>query len=463
MNKSPSGPAATTSGIKVVKNKEMCHEEEENAQRLSETDDDSQMFVTQNSQVFPPPPRNPGGTLENLLQAVEVATMEDDSEVIPPSQETFTPSQKEHLSLQNVNTKGRRGRPRHGDIVDYDFSDDQIENLVGFIKRNPILYDKKLPQWSNISQRNLLWEECAKEFPNCMGSQCKKLYEKKRTSIGKLHAKKFKSGASAASVRLTYKEEELVREWGFLLDHVSHQGTLSNEARDQSSRQSTPTGTRVQQNEDEYLSDHSNMSAVSTKRRRSPEPEMENVSRVLSRLSTIIHDNENKSNLSPREQFRNATLDMLRTALQLQHEDQEIRCLWKIQKVVHDMIAPEPPSVPPSVPQQQQQQPQYRNWQQPSTSPAPTRPTPPPPPPPPPHQPTSTQASAHHPSQEFMPVQPPYYTTTTTAYNFPNTATTSLNYSGPLTPLLHNLDLPSTPSPGPMPSRTESSINTPHK
>ena len=43
----------------------MCHEEEENAQRLSETDDDSQMFVTQNSQVFPAPPQTPGGGLEN--------------------------------------------------------------------------------------------------------------------------------------------------------------------------------------------------------------------------------------------------------------------------------------------------------------------------------------------------------------------------------------------------------------
>ena len=117
-------------------------------------------------------------------------------------------------------------RVAHKNIENYDFTEDQVQQLVEFVKANPAIYDKRNKEYSNNANKTDLWRECAAQFPGCEWLQCRKYFEKKRTAFGKIEAKEQKSGA--AKKPRTRREDEIMSTWYFLGGHIAHAHTQSS-------------------------------------------------------------------------------------------------------------------------------------------------------------------------------------------------------------------------------------------
>lgn len=150
----------------------------------------------------------------------------------------------------------KKYRPTHSEIKDYDFSEEQVQTLLDFLKDNPCLYDKKEKSYHNNMLKLDLWKKCAELFPGCSYLQVRKFFEKKRTAFGKIEAAEMKSGAEVRP--RTAREQEIMRDWGFFRGHIAHAPTLSSQAFSAHEDSSSATDS----------SDLSGLSATSIQRRK---------------------------------------------------------------------------------------------------------------------------------------------------------------------------------------------------
>ncbi|MPC38782.1 hypothetical protein E2C01_032298 [Portunus trituberculatus] len=115
----------------------------------------------------------------------------------------------------------------HKDIEDYKFTEEQVRILLDFIKEHPCLYDKRHREYSNHRTKLDLWQQCASLFPNATHLQCRKYFEQKRTTFGKIEAMEMKSGAEARA--RTAREEDIMDTWFFFKGHIAHAATTSSQ------------------------------------------------------------------------------------------------------------------------------------------------------------------------------------------------------------------------------------------
>ena len=191
---------------------------------------------------------------------------EDDA--VPPHRSPV--ETEEELDVEDVAVAGtsagatlaqqKKGyRPSKKEIPDYTFSDEQVLEIAEFVKDHPALYDKRSRYWAMPRFKEELWKELAEKFPGCTYLQVRKFYENKRTDYGKIEKRESRSGAPARD--RTYREEQIMSTWSFLVGQIAHETT-------QASDRFSPLTKELPAKDDESSSDVSGLSAASIARRR---------------------------------------------------------------------------------------------------------------------------------------------------------------------------------------------------
>lgn len=97
-------------------------------------------------------------------------------------------------------------------------TNDQEAMLADWLRDNAMLYSKGLTEYKNRAKKVVMWREKAQEVNLESGEMLKVWYNSVRTKVGKL-LKVQKSGDAART--LTDRDNYLLRDFGFLIDHVT--------------------------------------------------------------------------------------------------------------------------------------------------------------------------------------------------------------------------------------------------
>ena len=151
---------------------------------------------------IPPPPR------PNPPQAAEQA---DDDVVQEDEEEKDDDDQEEEV--MSSSQAARQPRKRRDPVI---LSPEMEEDMVEWLKVNPMFYNKQLNSFKCTGNKNKLWEDKAKSIGLTKG-QLDTWYKSMRTSFGKLTQKK--SGQAAKS--LTEREQWILIVFDFLKTHIT--------------------------------------------------------------------------------------------------------------------------------------------------------------------------------------------------------------------------------------------------
>jgi hypothetical protein len=122
-------------------------------------------------------------------------------------------SQPSQSLLKNVDTIEKR---KFGREPRYIFSDNEEQDIVQWLQENPILYNKKLREFSTGGpKKKQLWETKAAEL-GCTATQLFRWWESMRTMYGKLS--KTQSGQAAPN--LTERQKWIVDTFVFMRPHI---------------------------------------------------------------------------------------------------------------------------------------------------------------------------------------------------------------------------------------------------
>ena len=121
----------------------------------------------------------------------------------------------------------KRSRPSKKGIPEYAFTENQVLEIVEFLKQHPCLYDKRDRMWINPHHKEDLWRELASHFPECTHHQVRKYFDKKRTDFGKIEKRESRSGGPLRD--RTTREEHVMTTWAFLAGHITHEQAQPSE------------------------------------------------------------------------------------------------------------------------------------------------------------------------------------------------------------------------------------------
>lgn len=170
---------------------------------LSSDDSQSDLFASKDEEVG-----------EELDEELEDEDEEDDSTF--QSQSKLTTFSKKLKNKVKAPKKVFASSPLQ-------LSQEVEEQVVEWIKSNPLLFDKADEDYRKIGQKHRMWEEKAESL-GITHSQLTTWYESLRTRFGRLTKKKSGDGAK----RLTSREQWILKVFSFLEVHIHrHAGRKS--------------------------------------------------------------------------------------------------------------------------------------------------------------------------------------------------------------------------------------------
>ncbi|XP_055521175.1 uncharacterized protein LOC129715328 [Leucoraja erinacea] len=103
-------------------------------------------------------------------------------------------------------------------VLPFTFSRQQEGELVEWYRQNTILYDKEHEDYRMREKKNKLFQEKAKEYPDCTYDQLCQWIKNQRTIYGKLTIMGTKTGT--AGKKFTKRQQWIHDKWSFMKPHI---------------------------------------------------------------------------------------------------------------------------------------------------------------------------------------------------------------------------------------------------
>ncbi|XP_032880831.1 uncharacterized protein LOC116975622 isoform X2 [Amblyraja radiata] len=103
-------------------------------------------------------------------------------------------------------------------VLPFTFSRQQEGELVEWYRQNTILYDKEHEDYRMREKKNKLFQEKAKEYPDCSYDQLCQWIKNQRTIYGKLTIMGTKTGT--AGKKFTKRQQWIHDKWSFMKPHI---------------------------------------------------------------------------------------------------------------------------------------------------------------------------------------------------------------------------------------------------
>ncbi|XP_055487424.1 uncharacterized protein LOC129694707 isoform X3 [Leucoraja erinacea] len=103
-------------------------------------------------------------------------------------------------------------------VLPFTFSRQQEGELVEWYRQNTILYDKEHEDYRMREKKNKLFQEKAKEYPDCTYDQLCQWIKNQRTIYGKLTTMATKTGT--AGKKFTKRQQWIHDKWSFMKPHI---------------------------------------------------------------------------------------------------------------------------------------------------------------------------------------------------------------------------------------------------
>ena len=168
----------------------------------------------------------------SVKQSTQVHQEEPAADVLADPVEVAEEAEQQQLeetgtSASTIVPKKKRVRQSKKEIRTVKFSDNEEMEIREFIKSHPELYDKRNKYYQNPVYKQDLWKDLAQQLGEiCTGDEIRKYYHAKRTDFGKIEIKSQKSGSSGRV--LTMRQQQMLEDWSFLKDHISHERTMAS-------------------------------------------------------------------------------------------------------------------------------------------------------------------------------------------------------------------------------------------
>lgn len=142
-----------------------------------------------------------------------LATVPDDLPSVAVTTNDNTGTLTDKVDLLESDTGKKRKVTKEARFI---FSDDQEEDIVNWLRENPILYNKKLREYSTGGTRKQkLWEDKAADL-GCSTTQLYRWWESMRTMYGKL----TKSQSGQGTPNFTERQEWIIKTFNFIKPHI---------------------------------------------------------------------------------------------------------------------------------------------------------------------------------------------------------------------------------------------------